>query len=299
MTGSTDGSTIASAERVSSIARAKSPPRSASSAARRRRFNGPGAWSAPGGRSGSRARARSRWRWASAYAWTASDFPRRADRVRIGLGDEARLREVVGQVCRRPDRAGVGQVRASFEAAREALVEATPAPRQQLGLDDLAEQLVAEPEGAGGRVELEHAMVERGAETVVDLRVGHIQDLCKQAVVDRSAGNGGGLDQRHGPRIESRDPRQEDVDHRPRVLGLTGREQLLHEQRVALGAPPDALRHAGLEAAAPDQPQLVLHGIAVEPPELEDDRGVQAFDLREPGEDRVPPRTDRPLGRSG
>ena len=179
-------------------------------------------------------------------------LPCRTDRVRVGLDDEARLREVVGQVGRRPDRARVGQVRASFEAACEPLVEATPAPRQQLGLDDLAKQLVPEAEGAGDGLELQHAMVERDAEPVVDLRVGHVQHLGEQAVVDRSAGDGGGLDQRHGPGVEAGNPRQEDVDHRPRVCGLTGREQLLDEQRVALGAPPDVVHHAGREVAAPD-----------------------------------------------
>ena len=62
--------------RVSSIARAKSPPRSASSAARRRRRRRDQRRrrlrreaAAPG------PSARSRWRWASAYACTASDSP--------------------------------------------------------------------------------------------------------------------------------------------------------------------------------------------------------------------------------
>ena len=80
-------------------------------------------------------------------------FPGRADRVRVSLGNEARLREVVGQVCGSPDRAGVGEVRASFETACEPLVEATTAPGQQPGLDDLAQQLMPEAEGAGRGLE--------------------------------------------------------------------------------------------------------------------------------------------------
>ena len=209
--------------------------------------------------------------------------------MRVGLGNDASRVEVVGELGRGTHGARVGQLRASLEAAGKPLVEATAGPWQQLGLDDLAQQLVPEATAARDGLKLQHASVERGTETFVDLRLGDVQHLREQAVIDRSTGDRSRVDERPGARIEARDPRQQDVDDGSRALGHPGCEQLLDEQRVAFRAPPDAVHHAGGGIATRDHAQLSLDGVALESPQLQGDGGSGPLDLHEPGEDRVPP----------
>ena len=210
----------------------------------------------------------------------------RADQVRVRLPDQARLRVVVRELRRGADRAGVGELGACLEAAGEPLVQPATRAGQQLRLDDLAQQLVAEAVAARGLV-LQDAVVERRPEAVVDVRLVDLEDVGEEPLVDRPAGDRRGVHDRPCGPVEPRDAREQDLDHRPRTLGVLGGEQLLDEQRVAPGPAPDPVEDARRRVAARDQRQLAAHGVAVQAVELDDDRRRRPLELPEPGEDRV------------
>ena len=126
----------------------------------------------------------------------------RADRVLVCLLGEARLGEVDGELARGAGGARIGEVRPLLEAQREPLVEAASRAGEQLALDDLAQELVAEPVALAGGVEQQHPAGDRGAQRLVDVRLGDLEDQRQQPLLDRTAGDRRRVDDRPRRRIE-------------------------------------------------------------------------------------------------
>ncbi len=196
------------------------------------------------------------------------------DRAPVGLLREARLREVVGELGGRADRARVGQLGPGLEPAGEPLVEPAAGARQELVLDGLAHQLVPEPVPRAGRLELQDAALDRRGQPGLGVVLGDVEHLGEEALVDRAAGDRDGVDDAPCRRPERGDAGEHDLDQRQGPLdGVAARgDELLDEQRVALRPPPQAVGEARGLRATRDHPQLAVDRRAVQPAELDDDR---------------------------
>ena len=164
--------------------------------------------------------------------------------------------------------------------------------RQQVAVHGLADQRVAEAVHAVGARD-EHLVGDRLARSLHHLGGAAPGDRLEQPVRDRPVEHGGGADDRLGRGGQPLDARQQRVAQRrgqqPAVAILGVREQLLGEQRVALGAavePVGELRRRGLP-----QDALELRGelVAVEALERDPLDAGSPLELGEHRAQRVAP----------
>jgi hypothetical protein len=94
----------------------------------------------------------------------------------------------MGQLAVGTRRTGFGEARVGLELACEALVEMTPVRRRQLPLNDLAEELVAEPVPAVGQQD-DDALGRRLTEVTAHDEVVLFDGGCEEPLLGRPTGN--------------------------------------------------------------------------------------------------------------
>lgn len=111
-----------------------------------------------------------------------------------------------------------------------------------------------------GRVRDEDLVSDRFAQRLVERRLIHPGGLGEQRRIHALAGSRGDAEELLGRLREGRDTRQQHVPERRRQLGPAvlagGDEELLGEERVALGSGVDRVDERRLEVLARDRPQL-------------------------------------------
>lgn len=217
-----------------------------------------------------------------------------------GPGGVRRARQRAGRIVRavpvvgQPGRALVAadQRRIGLQGLGEAAVDPGPLARQQIVRDRLADQRVPEPVALAVLVGLQDVGADRAAQRVEQFVLGVVQHGFEQLVLDPRAALGGDPHHPLGLLGQRLDPHQQDVAQRVaqphRAALLVGAGQLLHEERVALGAAVDpghqlAVRHLD----AQDAGQLGGHLLAAEPVQLQPVHGALALQLGEEGAQRV------------
>ena len=117
--------------------------------------------------------------------------------------------------------------------------------RQQVAVDRLLEQGMAEGVAPGGGVDHEHPSVDRLAQALLQVGLGQAGDLGEQRVGHPPAGHRRRPQHPLGRLGQPLDPGQQHLGQGPRQLdpgvASPGGQQLLGEERVALGAGVDAL----------------------------------------------------------
>ncbi len=217
----------------------------------------------------------------------------------IGLDGLVGSRPVPCELRGRRGRTLVRELRVRLQLARESCVQPPALTRREAVLDDLAKQLVAEGIPTV-RQRAQDAGSRRAPERGRDLAGRLLDERAEQPLVDRAARNRQRPDDRERRVIESRHARQEDVEEGRRSVAarlLRRSEQLLGEQRVALGAAPD--RHHGLawDGAVLKRHQLPLDIVARQPAEVEPHGARRPTELGQPGQHRMARRqVVRPAG---
>ena len=154
-------------------------------------------------------------------------------------------------------------------------VEAGGLPGQERGVGRLLQQAVPEGVGAGPAVGDQDVMVHALPQPGQQRRLGGAGDLGQDPVGDGPDGSGDRPRRRPGVGRERAEPGGEDRRQRRRQLlapggrGVSPRQrrrepassagrgqQLLHEERIALGAAPDLVEQLGLGSRAEDRSQL-------------------------------------------
>ena len=132
-----------------------------------------------------------------------------------------------------------------------------PLAGQQVVVDRLGEQRVAERVARAGR--LEHLLLDRGAQRVVELVGLHLGHGGEQPVGDPAAGDRRGADHAPGCPVETVQPHQQQVGEVDReILVTAGLHQLLDEEGIALGAAYDTL---GVDLAGGELVDQQSHGV--------------------------------------
>ena len=163
---------------------------------------------------------------------------------------------------------------------------------QQLGVDDLLEQGVAEAVALAVGRSLEQVVVDQSPKALVELAVGSIVDAAQQAIVDPHPDRGGQPQRLLVAVGQVRDPTHEDVAQGARqALGPLGgrREQLLGEQRVSLAAAIQRLEHVVVGCRTRDGLDLVGQLPSGEGRQVDPHRGARPDQLGEHRPQRVPP----------
>ena len=212
---------------------------------------------------------------------------------------------VPGKLGCRGERARVGEVRSRGERRGERLVEGAAAARHDLAPGDLGEQHVADPERARDRVRQEHLRGPELADRVGQgIREGP-EDLGEQRLLDRPAGDRDRPEHLARRRRQVAEPHGEDPRERrgwqaggPARRGRgrcrrsdrdcrssRRRQQLLGEERVAVGAAHHALEELGRRAGSQDRLELARYGVRGQRRELQ------------PGHARVPRQLCEPVKR--
>ena len=205
-------------------------------------------------------------------------------------------RQVVGRV---PVPRELGQARVVavgpclLEAAREGGVQARPLAREQVVVDGLLEQRVAERVVLVAGTRLGHQDVladgfaQRGVQGLgVDARRVH-----EQVRVDVLARGGGHAQDLLGRVGQARDAGEQDVAERRRKLGRAGvprrAQELLGEERVPVGPRVDRLDEARLDLVSVDRPELRGELGSVEATQVQPLDPAGAVELGEERQQRV------------
>ena len=194
-----------------------------------------------------------------------------------GTSIVARRRPVVGELApvsggdRPAVRPALGQ------CLREAAVQALAFTRQEVVVGGLLEQGVAEHVVAGdvarSRTGDEDLAADRIPKPVQQVIVGESRHVGEQIVIDPPTGDRGDADDGLGALGQRDDPGQQDLPQRrrqPATIGLgPGAEQLLHEERVAVGSAVDLIDEVRCRRRVEDR-RKELTGV----------RGVESLDLQ-------------------
>ena len=168
--------------------------------------------------------------------------------------------------------------------------------RQQVGVDDFAEQRMAEPVGAGRLVDLEDVAGDRLANRFDQLAVRQLGHRCEKPLVRSRAGDRNGPEHALGGARQPRHTADEDVAKRPRdrtrprvglVRARPARDDLLGEERIPFGTGMDSLDDAAFGSPAEDGRELLPLLGQVERPEVHAFHRREAGDLGQPGQERV------------
>jgi hypothetical protein len=174
-----------------------------------------------------------------------------------------------------------------LQGARDGAVQLGPLARQQVVVDHLAQQRVAEAVAAVGvrdRDLAAHGL----AQPLAQLAGVEVGQVAQQVVVQRLAGEpaqdllGGFGQPLHAQHQRVAQRRRQ----RPAAVEPHG-QQLLREQRVALAARVEPLDQAGIRAAAEDVGQLLRHLVAAEALQLDQVRQRVARQLGQQRPQRV------------
>ena len=208
-----------------------------------------------------------------------------------------RARQVMGRVPVIGDLGGMGGVTvpARLQGLREGRVKARPLARQQVVVDHLLEQRVAERVAldAGVRVGHEdlprHRLAERKVDGLLVQAAGHRQERW----VDPLTRRGGHAQELLGGVAQVRDSGEQHVAQRrgqggPAVAVGRG-EQLLRVERVATGPLVDRLDQRRVDVRPRDRPELRGGARAVQRQDLDPVRATRSLELRKERQERVAP----------
>ena len=169
------------------------------------------------------------------------------------------------------------------------VVKASPLAGQQVGVDDLRQQRVAEAIGAGVVVDLEDVAGDRLANRLDQLALRQLRHRGEEALVSSRAGDGDRAEDPLGRIGQLRNAADEDVAERARDrtgpsvdadAARLARDDLLGEERIALRAGMNALDHATPQAVTEDRGELLTLLREIERPQ------IQALDARGSGRSR-------------
>ena len=180
----------------------------------------------------------------------------RLDRGTDGDGPVVGAAGVLGQLGRGADGAALAQRR------REGGVEPDPLAGQQVVVDRLPEQRVAEGVRPAARRD-EHVGLDGGAERRLELGRPEVGDGGEEGVADLPPGDGDEAGDRAGGLVEAVEVHQQDVGQLAGDLpGPRGADELLDEEGVALGAVDDRdvlrLGHGGRVQRADEEAYVVV-----------------------------------------
>ena len=179
----------------------------------------------------------------------------RPDQRRQPAGQVVAGQAVPGQLGRR-GRGVVAEGSAVGQQPRVGGVQAGPLARQQVAVDGLLEQGVAEPVALGGGAGHQHLPGDGVAQPPLDLGLGPAGGRDQQLVADPAAGHRGHLEDLLGQVGEALDAAEEHVGQGVGQGDVgpdgAGRDQLLGEERVALGTGQDPVDHGRRDRLAGD-----------------------------------------------
>ena len=183
--------------------------------------------------------------------------------------------------------------RPRIEGRRVGGMEAASFRREEIVVDGLGEQGVAESVATIVRVADQELRGERLAERLLELRFRPRGHLPEQARVHRAPGYGGHAQDALGILGQGRDPREQHLAQgvRQSRLGAAAtarREELLDEEGIALRPSPDRLEQIGLRRVTDDRLDLCAELRRPEPRQLHPSDPRQAVHLREPRPEWMP-----------
>ena len=159
---------------------------------------------------------------------------------------------------------GCGRVARGRERSRDRTVQLGPLVRQQMAVEDLAHQAVAEGDPAVFAVTYQEARVEPASQR--RQRVGRRGHAAEHAVVDPAAGDGDDREDPPRPRVEPLHSDEHGVGERRRdrvrLAAMACCEELLDEERVASRARVDLIHDRPADGLPGDRLELPpdLHG---------------------------------------
>jgi hypothetical protein len=169
-------------------------------------------------------------------------------------------RPVVGQ-ARRPGRRRPFRFDAGLEDTGQGRVQTDPLAGQQVAVDRLCQQRMAEPVAVAARLGQQHLLVDRLAQAVQQRRLAHAGDHCQHRPGDARAGRGGHAEDLLGAAAEPHHPGKQHLleagRQRVRAGGVAGQHQLLGEERVAFGAGEDLVDQPGGRVGAEQAAELL------------------------------------------
>jgi hypothetical protein len=148
---------------------------------------------------------------------------------------------------RRPARRRATSRQAGLQGTGQGGVQLDPLAGQQLGVDRLGQQRVAEHVAvAAAGLGQQQLLVDRLAQPLQQLLVVHAGDRCQQRPGHARAGRGGHAQQLLGAVAQPHQPGQQHLPQaggqHPRVDALAGQQQLLGKERVPLRAGIDVIQ---------------------------------------------------------
>ena len=149
----------------------------------------------------------------------------------------------------------------------EPLVEADPLPGEEVVLDRLRQQRVAEGERSAGRLDDEERPVDRLAQRLVQRSVGTVPGELDQLRVDGPADGRDDPERAPRGRVHRGDAGEQQLldgpgERRGRIDA--GRQELLDEERIALRPRRDRVERRGRHVSPPDCAYQVRHVPRVE-----------------------------------
>ncbi len=160
----------------------------------------------------------------------------------------AGCRPVVGD-ARRPRRRSVPRLEAGFQGTGQRGMQVNPLAGEQLAVDRLGDQRVAEDVALAIRLGEQHLLVDRLTQALEQLRLAHAGDRGQHRLGGARTGRGSDTEHQLGARAEPYHPGEQHLleagRQRARAGAVAGQHQLLGEERVALGAGVDLLDEPG------------------------------------------------------
>jgi hypothetical protein len=199
-------------------------------------------------------------------------------------------RPVVGQACR-PARRSIPSLQAGFQGTGKGRMQNDPLAGQQLRVDRLGQQRVAEQVAGATRLGQQHLLVDRLAQRLRQLLVVHAGDRRQQRLRHARAGRSSDAEQLLGVAAKPHHPGQEYLLQAWRqhaaAGALAGQQQLLGKERVALRTRIDLLDQPGGRVAAEQAGELLGHLRAGEPRQLQPLHAPVAGQLAQQAAQRV------------
>ena len=164
-------------------------------------------------------------------------------------------------------------------------METNPLAGQQVAIDRLGDQGMAEDVAVTARLGDEHLPVDRLAQAVEQLHLVHGGDRGQHRLGDAGTGRGGDREHLLGAPTEPHHPGEQDLleagGQRGRAGAVAGQHQFLGEERVAFGAGVDLVHQPGRWVLAEQAGELLGQLVTAEAAQLEPPHAAVAGQLAE------------------